>query len=71
MASPTLRAPLDLQTCEAEDLARPDAVQVGVYVLLLDPVSFKPRALSAGCRDLSADPLEAAFARPLAGFWTP
>ena len=69
---PILESPLDLWGCEAPNLARPDAVQAGVHVLLLDPRSLRPHAVSSGCRQLTDQrPLEQCFQQPLGGFWDP
>ena len=65
--APIPEAPLDLAGCEPPDLARPDAVQAGVHVVLLDPRSLRVLALSAGCRALTDQPLDRCLAQSLAG----
>ena len=68
---PTLESPLDLWGCTPPDLARPDAVQAGVHVLLLDPLSLRPVAVSEGCRRLTdRRSLKRCFRYPLGGFWS-
>ena len=66
-----LESPLDHWGCEPPDLSRPEAVQAGVHVLLLDPLSLHPIAVSAGCRELTQRrPLQRCFEQPLGGFWS-